>query len=78
MRQRLTLLLTCSRRTRRRAMRRFLRPRELPSSWLPGGHDDLHLIERERQAAQILEPPAPCLQGIGVASAMRVSWVLPA
>jgi hypothetical protein len=45
-------------------IRRFLRPRERPSSRLPGWHDGLHLIERERQEAQILEQPAPRRQGI--------------
>ena len=44
---------------------RLLRPRELPSSWLPGWHDGFHLSERKRQEAQILEQPAPCRQGIG-------------
>jgi hypothetical protein len=45
-------------------IRRFLRLRERLSSWLPGWHEGLHLIERERQEAQLLEPPAPRRQGI--------------
>ena len=55
-------------RTRRRAIRRlaaFCRPRELPASGLLGGHDDLDVVERERQEAEILEQPAACGQGIG-------------
>ena len=36
-------------------IRRFLRPREIPSSRLPGRHDDFDLVKRERQEAQILE-----------------------
>ncbi len=39
-------------------MRRFLRPREGAASWLPRGHDDLHLVECERQEPEILEQPA--------------------
>ena len=46
-------------------IRRFLRPRELPASGFLHGHDDLDLIERERQEAKILEQPAACGQGIG-------------
>ena len=68
MRQRLTLLLTCSMRTRRRAIRRisrFLRPCELPAPGFLHGHDDLDLVERERQEAEILQQPAACGQGIG-------------
>jgi hypothetical protein len=45
-------------------MRRFLRPREIPSSRLPGRHDDFDLVQRERQEAQILEQAAACGQGI--------------
>ena len=60
-RQRLTRLLTCAMRTRRRAMRRFAAfcarvraraPRLL--RW----HDDLDVVEGERQEAEILEQPA--------------------
>ncbi len=43
---------------------RFLHPCESPASRLPGRHDDLHLIERERQEAQILEQAAAWGQGI--------------
>jgi hypothetical protein len=61
-RQRLTLLLTCSMRTRRRAMRQFaafcVRVRARPPRLL-GRHDHLDLREHERQEAQILEQPAP-------------------
>jgi hypothetical protein len=46
------------------SIRRFLHPGESPASRLPGRHEDLHLIERERQAAQILEQAATCGQGI--------------
>jgi hypothetical protein len=46
------------------AIRRFLRAREVPASWLSGRHDDLHLVERERQEAQILEQATPRGQGI--------------
>jgi hypothetical protein len=41
------------------AIGRFLRAREVPASWLSGRHDDLHLVERERQEAQILEQATP-------------------
>lgn len=39
---------------------RLLRAREGPASRLPGRHDDLHLVERERQKAEILQQPAAC------------------
>ena len=45
-------------------IRGLLRACELPSSRLPGRHDDLHPIERECQEAQILEQPAPRRQGV--------------
>jgi hypothetical protein len=45
-------------------IRGLLRTCELASSWLPGRHDDLHPVERERQEAQILEQPAPRRQGV--------------
>ena len=54
----------------------FLGAREGPTPWLLGGHDDLDVVECDGQAAEILEQPAP--RGYGVASAMRLSWVLPA
>jgi hypothetical protein len=40
-------------------IRRFLGPRERSSSRLPGWHDDFHAVQRKRQEAQVLEPPAP-------------------
>jgi hypothetical protein len=43
---------------------RFLRAREGPAPRLLGRHDDLDLVEREGQEAQILEPPAGRGQGI--------------
>jgi hypothetical protein len=43
----------------------FRRPREGSAPWLLGRHDDLDVVERERQEAQILEQPAPCGQGVG-------------
>jgi hypothetical protein len=46
------------------AIRRFLRAREVPASWLSGRHNDLHLVECERQEAQILEQGTPRRQGI--------------
>ena len=36
----------------------FLRPRERPAPRLLGGHDDLDVVEREGQEAEILEQPA--------------------
>lgn len=53
---------------------RFLHPCESPASRLPGRHDDLHLIERERQEAQILEQAAAWGQGIrrGIRNALIV------
>jgi hypothetical protein len=33
----------------------FLRPRERPAPRLLGGHDDLDVVEREGQEAEILE-----------------------
>jgi len=55
-------------------MRGFLRACELPSARLPGRHDDLHPIAREGQEAEILEPPAPCRQGVrgGIGHALIV------
>jgi hypothetical protein len=37
----------------------FLAAREGSASWLASRHDDLDLVERERQEAQILEQPTP-------------------
>jgi hypothetical protein len=45
-------------------IRSFLQAREGPPSWLPRRHDQLHLVERERQAAQILEQPTARRQGV--------------
>jgi hypothetical protein len=45
-------------------IRRFLHPCESPASRRPGRHDDLHLIERKRQEAQVLEQAAAWGQGI--------------
>jgi hypothetical protein len=42
----------------------FSAAREGPASRLAGRHDDLDVVAGERQEAQILEPPAPCGQGI--------------
>ena len=44
-------------------IRGFLRAREGPAPWLAGRHDDLHLVERERQEAEILEQPTARGQG---------------
>jgi hypothetical protein len=81
MRPRLTRLLTCAMPTRRRAMRRFVafcarvspRPRGLR-----GG-----MITATRSRVNARQPRAwsnrlPAGQGEGVASASRLSWVLPA
>jgi hypothetical protein len=45
-------------------IRGFLRACEGPAPWLPRRHDDLYLVERERQEAEILEQPAPYGQGV--------------
>jgi len=42
----------------------FLGAREGPASRLPGRHDNLDLIEGERQEAQILEQPTARGQGV--------------
>jgi hypothetical protein len=44
-------------------IRRSWRTREVPPPRLPGWHDDLHVVERERQEAQILEQSAARGQG---------------
>ena len=41
-------------------IRGLLRACKLPSARLPGRHDDLDLVECERQEAQILEQPTAC------------------
>ena len=53
-----------TRRPRDAPIRGFLRPREGAAPGLPGRHDDLDLVERERQEAQILQQPASSGQGI--------------
>jgi hypothetical protein len=40
-------------------IRGFLAAGEGSASWLAGRHDDLHLVERERLEAQILEQTSP-------------------
>ena len=45
-------------------IRGFLRAREGPAPWLPRRHDHLHLVERERQEAEILEQPTARGQGV--------------
>src|SRR5215831_18392131 len=45
-------------------IRRLLRAREGSAPWLPRGHDELDLGQRERQEAAILEQPAACGPGI--------------
>jgi hypothetical protein len=45
-------------------IRGFLCARELPSSRFPGRHDDLDMVERKRQEAQILEQATPRGSGI--------------
>jgi hypothetical protein len=46
------------------SIRGFLRACEGPAPWLPRRHDDLHLVERERQEAEILEQPTARGQGV--------------
>jgi hypothetical protein len=46
-------------------IRCFLRAREGPATWFLGRHNDLNLLERERQEAEILEQTAPREQRIG-------------
>ena len=50
--------------TRDAPMRRVLRACEVPASRLPGGHEDLHLVTRDRQEPEILEPAAARGQGL--------------
>jgi hypothetical protein len=38
----------------------FLRACEGSAPRLPGRHDDFHLVQRECQEAEVLEPPAAC------------------
>ncbi len=46
-------------------IRSFLAAGEGSASWLAGRHDDLHLVERERLEAQILESSTPRRSGRG-------------
>ena len=50
--------------TRDAPIRGFLRAREGPAPWLPRRHDHLHLVERARQEAEILEQPTARGQGV--------------
>ena len=80
MRQRLTLLLTCSMRQPaivQGLVGHLLLPASAPAPGFLGRHEDLYLGQRERQEAQILQQLTPRRQGIGVASAMRFSWTRP-
>ena len=45
--------------TRNASIGGFLAAREGSASWLVGRHDDLDLVERERQEAEVLEQPTP-------------------
>jgi hypothetical protein len=47
-------------------IRGFLCARKGPAPRLPGRHDDLLLVQRERQETEIPEQPAACGQGVGV------------
>jgi hypothetical protein len=38
---------------------------QLPTAWLLRRHEDLHLRERERQEAQILQQPTPSWEWVG-------------
>ena len=48
-----------------RLVSQLLLPRELLTAWLLGRHEDLHLGQRKREEAQILQEPASSGQGIG-------------
>jgi hypothetical protein len=48
-----------------RLVRPVLLPRALLAAWLLGGHEDLHLRERARQEAQILQQPTPSRERVG-------------
>jgi hypothetical protein len=45
-------------------IRYLLLPRQRLAAWFLGRHEDRDLRERERQEAQILQPPTPSRQGI--------------
>jgi hypothetical protein len=51
----LTLLLTCSIRSRREWVGSLLRPWQFRARWLLPRHEDLHLRKREGQEAEILQ-----------------------
>ena len=81
MRQRLTLLLTCSMRTRRRAIRRLAAfcalVRARPRGFLVG------MMISTWSSVKAKKPRScrnrlPAGKGYGVAAAIRLSWVLPA
>lgn len=50
---------------------------QIPTVWLLRRHQELDLGEREGQEAQILYQPAPSRERVGVAFALRRSWVRP-
>ena len=80
MRQRLTRLLTCSMRTRRRAMRRFAvfcaRVRVRPRGFRVGMMISTWCKVKARKPRS-WSNRLPAGQGEGVASAIRLSWVRP-
>jgi len=68
MRQRLTLLFTCSIRSRRWLsswLGQLLLQGQLLTAGLLRRHENRHLRERERQEAQILQQPPPGREGVG-------------
>jgi len=48
-----------------RLVGQFLLQGQLPTAWLLRRHEDLHLRERERQEAQILQQPTPSREWVG-------------
>jgi hypothetical protein len=56
------------------SIRGFLHARPRTATRLPGRHDDLHLVERQRQEAEILEQPPARGQGVrgGIGNAFIV------
>jgi hypothetical protein len=80
-RQRLTLLLTCSMRTRRRAMRRFAavcprvraRPHGFRVGVMSSTWSNVHARKPRSWSNRL-----PAGKGYGVTSAIRLSWILPA
>ena len=80
-RQRLTLLFTCSMRTRRRAMRRLAafcaRGSARSRGFLVGMMTSTWLSVKARKPRS-WSNRLPAGKGYGVASAIRLSWVLPA